>query len=101
MTAAARPPFVLRGRLLTPLREGTTLFEADALVAVDVAGRLSLVGAAAARPDLASAALDLRPLLLLPGLADLHAHLPQLPNAGVGAGLDLLTDPSSRTPMRS
>jgi len=91
MTAAARPPFVLRGRLLTPLREGATLFEADALVAVDVAGRLSFAGAAAARPDLASAALDLRPLLLLPGLVDLHAHLPQLPNAGIGAGLDLLT----------
>jgi guanine deaminase len=27
----------------------------------------------------------------MPGLVDLHAHLPQLPNAGVGAGLDLLT----------
>jgi guanine deaminase len=27
----------------------------------------------------------------MPGLVDLHAHLPQLPNAGLGAGLDLLT----------
>jgi guanine deaminase len=35
-------------------------------------------------------ALDLRPLVLLPGLVDLHAHLPQLPNAGLGAGLHLL-----------
>jgi len=35
--------------------------------------------------------VDLRPLVLLPGLVDLHAHLPQLPNAGLGAGLDLLT----------
>ena len=26
-----------------------------------------------------------------PGLVDLHAHLPQLPNAGLGSGLDLLT----------
>jgi guanine deaminase len=34
---------------------------------------------------------DLRPLVLLPGMVDLHAHLPQLPNAGLGAGLDLLT----------
>ena len=24
-------------------------------------------------------------------MVDLHAHLPQLPNAGLGAGLDLLT----------
>jgi guanine deaminase len=29
--------------------------------------------------------------VLLPGMVDLHAHLPQLPNAGLGAGLDLLT----------
>jgi guanine deaminase len=29
--------------------------------------------------------------VLLPGLVDLHAHLPQLPNAGLGAGLDLMT----------
>jgi guanine deaminase len=34
--------------------------------------------------------VDLRPLLLLPGLVDLHAHLPQLPNAGLGGGLHLL-----------
>ena len=27
----------------------------------------------------------------MPGLVDLHAHLPQWPNAGLGAGLDLLT----------
>jgi guanine deaminase len=27
----------------------------------------------------------------MPGMVDLHAHLPQLPNAGLGAGLDLLT----------
>jgi guanine deaminase len=30
-------------------------------------------------------------MLLLPGMIDLHAHLPQIPNAGIGAGLDLLT----------
>jgi guanine deaminase len=29
-------------------------------------------------------------LVLLPGLIDLHAHLPQLPNAGLGFGTDLL-----------
>ena len=36
------------------------------------------------------AVIDLRPLVVLPGMVDLHVHLPQLPNAGVGAGLDLL-----------
>ncbi len=36
-------------------------------------------------------ALDLRPLVLMPGMVDLHAHLPQIPNAGLGSGLDLLT----------
>jgi len=30
-------------------------------------------------------------MVVLPGLVDLHAHLPQLPNAGLGSGLDLLT----------
>src|SRR5215212_4426088 len=34
---------------------------------------------------------DLRPLVVLPGLIDLHAHLPQVPNAGLGFALDLLT----------
>src|SRR5204862_4558087 len=77
--------------------------EADALVEVDAGGRISAVrpwssgvgsrgprapegGAAEARP-----VVDLRPFVVLPGLVDLHAHLPQLPNAGLGAGLDLLT----------
>ena len=27
----------------------------------------------------------------MPGMVDLHAHLPQLPNAGLGAGMDLLS----------
>jgi guanine deaminase len=65
---------------------------------VDPDGRISRVaawsdspepgepGAAAGVPD-----YDVRPWLVLPGLVDLHTHIPQLPNAGVGAGLDLLT----------
>jgi guanine deaminase len=56
---------------------------------VDVDGRLTSV-AAWDEPS-AGSALDLRPWVVMPGLVDLHAHLPQLPNAGVGAGLDLLT----------
>ena len=30
-------------------------------------------------------------MVVLPGLVDLHVHLPQVPSAGIGAGLDLLT----------
>jgi guanine deaminase len=87
----ARPPFALRARLLTPLAAGGTRHEPDGLVLVDAAGRLSFAGAASERPIDAAAATDLRPLVVLPGMVDLHAHLPQLPSAGLGAGLDLLT----------
>jgi guanine deaminase len=34
--------------------------------------------------------VDLRPWVVLPGMVDLHAHLPQVPNAGLGFGLPLL-----------
>jgi len=84
-------PFALRARLLTPLDAGGTRHEADGLVIVDDAGRIAFAGAASDRPDEAAAAIDLRPFMLLPGMVDLHAHLPQAPNAGVGYALDLLT----------
>ena len=89
---ADRPPFALRARVLTPLASGGTRYEADGRIQVDAAGRIAAVepwSAAAGREE--PAALDLRPLVVLPGMVDLHVHLPQLPNAGVGAGLDLLT----------
>ena len=86
----ASPPFVLRGRLLTPLRDGGTRHEPDALVQIDEAGRIDFVGPSSERSDLAVGAIDLRPWVLLPGMVDLHAHVPQLPNAGLGAGMDLL-----------
>ena len=34
--------------------------------------------------------IDLRPLVVMPGLVDTHVHLPQVPAAGLGAGMDLL-----------
>jgi guanine deaminase len=87
-----RPPFVLRARVLTPLAAGGTRYEADGRIDVDATGRISGVGPWT-DDDAPGAheAVDLRPLLVLPGMVDLHVHLPQLPNAGVGAGLDLLT----------
>jgi len=84
------PPYVLRAELLTPLGHGGTRYEADARIEVDAAGRLSRVSV---WDDTAPApgVIDVRPWVVMPGMVDLHAHLPQLPNAGVGAGLDLLT----------
>ena len=87
-----RPPFALRARILTPLADGGTLHEADGVVAVDAGGSLTFVGAAAAAsPELLARAVDVRPWVVMPGLVDTHAHLPQLPNAGLGFALDLLT----------
>src|SRR5450759_4928501 len=91
------PPFRLRARVLTPLAAGGTRYLADGAVDVDALGRISRVDnwAAAGRPESdASARIpdhDVRPWLVMPGLVDLHTHIPQLPNAGLGAGLDLLT----------
>ena len=97
-----RPPFVLRARILTPLADGGTRYEPDGRLAVDARGVIASVapwpGARAGAADPGARAgpadppvVDLRPLVVMPGMVDLHVHLPQLPNAGVGAGLDLLT----------
>jgi guanine deaminase len=91
----SRPPFALRGRLLSPLSGGGTLDELDGAVVVDAGGRIAFAGAVASAPaalaDALAGAVDLRPWVVLPGMVDLHAHLPQLPNAGLGFALDLLT----------
>ena len=93
-------PFTLRARILTPLGSGGTRYLRDGVVTVDPSGRISAVDdhrawttaerVAAGGPGGPPEVVDLRPLLLLPGLVDLHAHLAQLPNAGLGAGLHLL-----------
>jgi guanine deaminase len=84
-------PFSIRARLLTPLGAGDYLHAVDGLVVVDPAGRLTFAGPAADRPADAAEAVDLRPWVVMPGMVDLHAHLPQLPNAGLGYALDLLS----------
>jgi guanine deaminase len=90
-----RPPFAIRARILTPLAAGGFADFPDGVIAVGADGQIDAVGDAAdwvAR--LGAVGLeptDLRPFVVLPGMVDLHAHLPQLPNAGLGAGLDLLT----------
>jgi len=88
-----RPPFALRARILTPLADGGTRFEPDGLLTVGPDGTIAAVeswdpavAGGAAEIDV----LDIRPDVILPGLVDLHLHLPQVPNAGLGAGMDLL-----------
>jgi len=95
MPSAARipsgPPFTLRARVVSPLASGGSLDLADGLVDVDAGGRIAAVGSAADRAGGAPAdAVDLRPWVVLPGMVDLHAHLPQVPNAGLGYALPLL-----------
>jgi len=90
--ALDRPPYSLRSRLLTPLADGGTRYLDDALLEVDEVGRLARVEPwPSSGPADGVDYVDVRPLLVMPGLVDLHAHLPQWPNAGLGAGLDLLT----------
>ena len=62
----------------------------DAVIRVDADGRLAEIGPSPSGSEAADGVIDLRPWVILPGLIDLHAHLPQLPNTGVGAGLHLL-----------
>ena len=91
MDLPGTPPFVLRARLLTPLAAGGYRHEPDALLEVDADGRIASIEPASSGSEQAlEGAIDVRPWVVLPGMVDLHAHLPQFPNAGLGAGMDLL-----------
>jgi guanine deaminase len=76
---------------MSPVANGGFLDLRDGLVSIDERGRIAWVGEFGGGPDAGAAPIDLRPMVVLPGMVDLHAHLPQLPNAGLGAGLDLLS----------
>jgi guanine deaminase len=85
------PPFAVRARVITPLPGGRTRDVADGVVEVGATGRIvSVEEAASVDSGRIAAAIDLRPWVVLPGLVDLHAHLPQVPNAGLGYALPLL-----------
>ena len=85
-TTLDRPPYALRGALLTPLADGGTRYLDDALMTVDERGRISRVIAFAPADEAAGTCVDLRPLVVMPGLIDLHSHLPQGPTPGWGPG---------------
>ena len=77
--------------MVSPLGGGGTLDLADGFIEVGPDGRIMSVGAVGERPGGAPAdVVDLRPWVVLPGMVDLHAHLPQVPNAGLGYALPLL-----------
>ena len=85
------PPFAVRARVITPLPGGRTRDIADGVIEVGAPGRIvSVEEAASVDSGRLAAAVDLRPWVVLPGLVDLHAHLPQVPNAGLGYALPLL-----------
>ena len=85
------PPFALRARIVSPLMGGGTQDIADGIVDVDAAGRIGWIGPVEERPaDPQAGVTDIRPWVVLPGMVDVHAHLPQVPNVGVGYALPLL-----------
>ena len=90
VTLPDRPPFSLRARLLTPLPDGSIRWEPDGVVDVDARGRITSVRAAGDGSPGVVQAIDLRPLVVVPGFVDTHVHIPQVPAAGLGAGMDLL-----------
>ncbi|HEY6607777.1 MAG TPA: guanine deaminase, partial [Candidatus Limnocylindria bacterium] len=91
MTSVPNGAFALRARLLSPLAGGGLLDIADGLLEVGEGGTIQRVEAWPEDASAPESVRDIRPLVLVPGMVDLHAHLPQLPNAGLGSGLDLLT----------
>ncbi len=73
------------------MADGGWLDELDGLLEVDAAGRILRAAAWPSGAEAPASVFDLRPHVLMPGMVDLHTHLPQIPNAGLGSGLDLLT----------
>src|ERR1700677_1292590 len=77
-----RGPFALRATLASAQSNGSFLFEEDGILEVDGAGRITSVGPASAHTG-TTPVTDVRPLWLLPGMIDLHGHLPQFPMTGM------------------
>ncbi len=69
---------------MTSLTGGGFHFEPDGVISVDAAGLISCMCAASDYAG-STAPLDIRPLVICPGLVDTHAHLPQMPLTGTSA----------------
>lgn len=82
---------LLRASVLSLLSKGGLLHLEDGLLAIDAKGRLAEIGPAEALlPRFAGHPVqDLRPCWILPGLIDLHVHLPQHEAVAMD-GLELL-----------
>ena len=106
LTLPEQPPFALRARLLTSRDDGSTVWEPDGLIDIDAGDRIAFVGPGSAYSPTrreGPSVIDLRPLVVMPGLIDTHVHIPQVPAAGLGAGqpdTGGCTGPSGRAPCR-
>jgi guanine deaminase len=75
-------PFALRATIVTAQDSGSFLHEPDGVLEVDAEGKIIFVGPASAYHG-TTPVTDARPMWLLPGMIDLHAHLPQTPMTGM------------------
>jgi guanine deaminase len=75
-------PFALRATLVSAQASGRFLYEEDGVLEVDAGGRIAWLGPAAAYRG-TTPVTDVRPMWLLPGMIDLHGHLPQFPMTGM------------------
>lgn len=82
-------PYALRARLLSCLPGGGLLHELDGVLAVDSAGKIDYAGPAAQYHG-SQSVTDIRPVAVLPGLIDVHGHLPQFPLTGLSGGMTLI-----------
>lgn len=92
MVWAAKPAqkgFALRARLISALQDGSLFHVSDGILEVDGQGLISWLGSAESYKGVTPIA-DLRPMVVMPGLVDTHAHLPQMPIIGLGGSGVLL-----------
>jgi guanine deaminase len=73
----------VRARLISALPDGALLHIPDGVVKIDADGKIAWVGETVDYKGSAPVE-DLRPMVLMPGLVDTHAHLPQMPINGLG-----------------
>src|SRR5580658_961992 len=85
-----RGPYALRATLVSAQTDGSFLFEKDGILEVDASGTIAWVGPASSHRGTVPVS-DVRPMWLLPGMIDIHGHLPQFPMTGMNAyGLEVM-----------